>query len=160
MSAEIKTLHQPFAKWLRQEKIPYISARSDRQSTISLGAHDFTVFLPGNRVLAIEFKDKGILSADQLRWIEKMKEAGCTVYVIRKIEDAVALVQEWRASLLPLSPPATDDKTPAAPRQDSPFRLLQWCGQTWTVASATKGGTGWSLLHKSTPEELAALKPV
>lgn len=164
MSEEIRTLHQPFRNWLRREKIPFIRARSDRKSTIALGAHDFTVLLPGNRFLAIEFKDgKNDLKKDQREWISHCAQAGVTVHVFRKIEDAVELVQEWRRSLPPPNPapsPSEENKAPSAPVSGSPLRLMQWCGQTWTVASANKGGNGWSLLHKATAEELATLKPI
>lgn len=94
MSQEIDTLHKPFMKYLRDEKIPYIRARSDKASTIGVGTHDFTL-LYGNRALCIEFKDKGSLSSEQKEWIALMESRGTKVHVIRRLEDAIELVLFW-----------------------------------------------------------------
>ena len=99
MSAEIDTLHTPFIKFLRAEGLPYIRARSDRQSTIAKGAQDFTVFF-GPYSLAIEFKTKGSdLDPDQKKWRESMQRVGAQVYVLRSLSDAVELVQSWRSTI-------------------------------------------------------------
>ena len=99
MSAEIKTLHVPFEKFLRGEKIPFIRARSDRESTICSGHPDFSICL-GGRLLLLEFKDKGgTLSPDQKRRIAELEGAGCRVYVLRELARAIELVQTWKASI-------------------------------------------------------------
>lgn len=107
MSAEIETLHKPFIRWLKQERLPYIRARSDRPSTIGVGVHDFTVFY-GNRSLCIEFKDAAPLTKKQVQWITDMKAVGSTVHVIRDIGVACALVNEWRSTIAPVMPTAQE----------------------------------------------------
>lgn len=96
MSAEVKTLHMPFIKFLRSQGLPYIRARSDRQSTIAKGAHDFTVIFGHAPALCIEFKDKGSLTKDQKDWIDSCARAGVKVHVVRELSVAVELVNHFR----------------------------------------------------------------
>lgn len=96
---EIADLHIPFAEFLTREGIPFIRARSDRESTIALGHPDFTLTL-GNRVLMIEFKDKdGKTSADQKRRIAELERAGNLVLILRDLANAIAVTLAWRDSV-------------------------------------------------------------
>lgn len=99
MSAEIETLHVPFKKFLKGERIPYVNPRSDCESTIEEGHPDFTLFL-GNHTFLIEFKtDKGTLTAAQIRRKAELERAGNTVHVVRDIGVACELTLEWRRQL-------------------------------------------------------------
>lgn len=99
MSAEIETLHRPFQQWLKSEGIPYVCARSDRESTIAAGHPDFTLLSQG-RALLIEFKDKeGRLSKDQEDRIAELERAGCKVHVVRNLAIAIELATAWRSTL-------------------------------------------------------------
>jgi len=66
----------------------FINPRSDVESTIAEGAQDFTIFLPGGRVVCIECKTKtGKLSIDQLAWRHQMEALGHTVHLVRSMND-------------------------------------------------------------------------
>lgn len=105
MSAEIDTLHLPFIAFLKKAGLPYVNARSDRESTIAEGHPDFTI-LKGGRALLIEFKDKGQLSAKQKRRIAELEESGNKVHVLRELPAAYRLVTEW-ANPIEVMPVAT-----------------------------------------------------
>jgi hypothetical protein len=67
-----------FPRWL------YIRARSDMASTIAVGAQDFTIFLPGGRVLCVECKSAtGKCSPEQAGWHFEMQRLGHHVYIVR-----------------------------------------------------------------------------
>lgn len=96
---EIADIHAPFITWLREQRIPYINPRSDRESTIAEGHPDFTL-LYGNRVLLIEMKEeKGKLSAKQERRIAELEAAGCKVHVVRGAGVAIELATAWRSMI-------------------------------------------------------------
>lgn len=93
--SEVRDIHLPLALWLNKQGIPFIRARSDRESTIAVGWPDFSLFM-GNRFLLIEAKfEKGSLSVAQKRCHEALAKAGCKVHVVRKYEDAIELVNAW-----------------------------------------------------------------
>src|SRR5690349_4361761 len=52
---EVEDIHEPLSKYLRDNGIPFVRARSDRQSTIARGWPDFTVCKNG-KVLLLEAK--------------------------------------------------------------------------------------------------------
>lgn len=102
MSAEIETLHLPFIAFLKTAGLPYVNARSDRESTIAAGHPDFTILKSG-RSLLIEFKDKGgKLSPDQKRRIAELEKAGNKVHVLRDLAQAERLVVEWSNPIEPI----------------------------------------------------------
>ena len=71
----------------------FIRARSDQPSTIAAGVQDFTIFLPGGRVLCIECKSRtGKLSEEQRNWHHEMGRVGHHVQVVRSMEDFLAVV--------------------------------------------------------------------
>lgn len=73
---------EQWPKWL------VIQARSDQRSTIAVGAHDFTVFLPGGRLLCVETKAKGKKQTpEQLAWAKQMEMLGHTVHVCRSLDE-------------------------------------------------------------------------
>jgi hypothetical protein len=66
----------------------YIHARTDQRSTIAVGVADFTIFLPGGKVVCLEVKSAtGKLSEAQLAWSKEMEMLGHTVHVVRTMED-------------------------------------------------------------------------
>lgn len=72
----------------------YIRARSDQRSTIQLGAQDFTLFLPGGKVLCIECKRKGSkLSEDQIIWKKEMEMLGHVVHTVYSFEEFERLIK-------------------------------------------------------------------
>ena len=115
--SEITTLHVPFAKWLTEEGIPFIRARSDRESTIAEGHPDFTLTL-ANRCLCIEFKTKeGALSKEQKDRIAVLEKAGNYVHVLRDLGIAIETVQQWRATLGEVLSVQTAAKPAAGPQR-------------------------------------------
>ncbi len=94
MSAEIKTLHLPFRKWLEGEGILYSYNRSDQPTTI-VGDADFLIHRNG-RCLMVEFKDKETpVSKGQKERHAALALAGCRVFVMRRLSDAIELVRAW-----------------------------------------------------------------
>lgn len=97
--SEINDIHRPFAKWLDAQRIPYITARADRESTIAEGHPDFSLFLHG-RAIFLELKtEKGRLSQAQLDRIAYLEERGNRVHVARSIGMAIEFVQQWLSTL-------------------------------------------------------------
>ena len=77
-----------FPRWL------YIRARSDMASTIAVGAQDFTIFLPGGRVLCVECKSAtGKCSPEQAGWHFEMQRLGHQVYVVRSFGEFLECLQ-------------------------------------------------------------------
>ena len=73
----------------------YIHARTDQKSTIGVGVHDFTIFLPGGRVLCIECKTRlGKLTPEQLAWKLEMEMLGHAVHVVRSFQEFIVLTNE------------------------------------------------------------------
>lgn len=99
MREEIDTLHTPFAKWLRDEAIPFIRARDDTESTIAAGHPDFTLLCKGKQLM-IEFKTKdGKTSKDQVDRKAELEKAGNTVHLVRSLPVAIELTTAWRGTL-------------------------------------------------------------
>lgn len=97
MSAEIKTLHEPFAGFLKAQGLVWRRSRPDRKTSEKRGEPDFLVMENG-KVLAIEFKDKnaGKPSPYQVIRHAEYERAGCHVYVLRDLQSAINIVNEWR----------------------------------------------------------------
>jgi len=94
---EIKDLHEPIMAYCNRQwpRIKYIRARSDMPSGITVGCHDFTLFLPGNRTLCIECKKKdGKVSVEQAGWIKEMAMLEHIVHIVRSMEEFYALVEK------------------------------------------------------------------
>lgn len=82
---EVQELHYPIIAWCKQHlvEVPYIRARSDRESTIGKGAPDFTIFYQG-RVYLFECKSRtGKTTPEQLAWHLKAERQGFQVHVIQ-----------------------------------------------------------------------------
>lgn len=103
---EAKTLHEPFAKWLRELGIAFIRARPDKESTITAGWPDFTILFPDRPALMIEFKmpKTGKESAVQERVREGLTGKGYKSFVVRELSAAIEIVNEWRKSDEPMKP--------------------------------------------------------
>lgn len=114
MSAEIQTLHTPFARHLDDEGIEYIRARSDRESTIEKGWPDFSLLATDRAGIYIEFKDKdGKETPDQRKVRERLTSKGFKCFVVRSLSVAIELVTQWRSGVQsPLvAPPARREPT-------------------------------------------------
>ena len=89
-----------FSNWLNiqlaERKLWPVNPRSDKASTIRRGHPDYTIFLPGPRVLLMEMKvEGGILSQFQLDAIAILAELGYTVHLPQNAADAIAIVQKF-----------------------------------------------------------------
>lgn len=100
MSAEIKTLHVPFRKWLNEQVgVAYTYHRTDRATGATVGDADFSLYA-GGRVLFIEMKDKATkVSAGQKRRHAELAAVGCVVHIVREIGVAIELATEWRRQI-------------------------------------------------------------
>jgi len=79
------------AQWPRWK---FLHSRTDRKSTVEVGSHDFTIFLPKGRVLCLECKAKGgKLSSEQLGWIHEMKTLDHPVWTIYSFAEFLELVE-------------------------------------------------------------------
>lgn len=90
-------LQEQIADWCRNQWPTWkvIQARPDRQSTIALGAQDFSIFAPGGRVFCIETKAAGKKqSKEQLIWAKQMEMLGHTVHLVYSFEEFLAIVQK------------------------------------------------------------------
>lgn len=92
-------LHQQIVDWAKAQwsRVMLIRARMDKMSTIAVGAHDITAFLPGGKVMCIECKSKGSkLRPEQLAWKLEMERLGHTVHVVysfAEFQAALASIQ-------------------------------------------------------------------
>ena len=86
------------AQW---PKWKYIHARTDQRSTVGIGVHDFTIYLPGGRVLNAECKTRdGKPTPEQLAWALQLEMLGHKVHVVRSMDEFLAITSEG----LPQSP--------------------------------------------------------
>ena len=88
-AAEIETgrdgLHQQIMDFCNSQwpRWKFIHSRTDQKSTVEIGSHDFTIFLPSGRWLLIECKAKhGKLSPGQRVWAYELAALGHVVYVV------------------------------------------------------------------------------
>jgi hypothetical protein len=101
MSAEIETLHRPFAAWLTKLRgqVAYTYHRSDKPTGATLGDADFVLYA-ASRCLHIEFKDKETrISPAQVKRHAELAAVGVTVHILRDLDAAIALALEWRRTL-------------------------------------------------------------
>src|SRR4051812_13093020 len=127
--SEIKTLHEPFMRWLKDMRLPYTRSRSDMATTGQCGDADFMVHHQG-RCLMIEFKTKeGKLSAGQVKRHAQLKEAGCPVYVVRDLEPAMLLTREWMNTL----------PVPAAAQSTGRIITKMWGGRLCSFREEANG---------------------
>jgi len=79
------------AQWPRWK---FIHSRTDQKSTVAVGSHDFTIFLPGGRTVLIECKAKGgKLSNEQLAWAKELSLLGHGVNVVFSLEEFKRVVE-------------------------------------------------------------------
>lgn len=102
-SLEIKEIHDPFSKWLKDRRIPFIHANPATESTIGEGIQDYTVFYQG-RVVCIEAKSRtGKRTANQIAWAMIMEQQGFTVHLTRSLRECIELLEQP-----PLQPCSTE----------------------------------------------------
>ena len=81
---------------INERKLYWIHSRSDKPSTIRKGHPDFTVWLPGGRVLFQEMKvDGGVLSPEQVQSIELLAELGYQVELPHSASEAISQVKKY-----------------------------------------------------------------
>lgn len=88
-------LHEMIVHWCNSQwpRVKFISARTDQRSTIAVGAHDFTLYLPKGRVLNVECKARGgKLSIEQQAWIRELQMLGHEVQVVWSFDEFLKLV--------------------------------------------------------------------
>lgn len=89
-----------FNAWLnikmRERALYCVNPRSDKATTIKVGHPDYTIFLPGARMLLLEMKmDGGVLSKDQIGCIELLTDLGFIVEIPHSHSAAVDLVRKY-----------------------------------------------------------------
>lgn len=92
---EIEQLHYPIIKWCKEQvpEVPYIRARSDKESTIGKGAPDFTIFYRG-RCILVECKSRtGTVSPDQIAWKMRAEAHQFNVNVVYSMSQFLDLVK-------------------------------------------------------------------
>jgi len=90
-------LHDEIIAHCRQQWPPwkYIRANPVEASTIAKGCQDFTIFLPGGRLLCVECKRAdGKLSDDQQIWAKELIMLGHQVHVVRSMDEFLKVVNE------------------------------------------------------------------
>lgn len=155
--SEIKQLHEPFARFLRESGIPFVRARSDQRSTVQVGWPDFTLVLNSCAIL-IEFKTKdGRISPDQRRVIAELAKAGTRVHVLRDLPAAIALVQEWRgtAQSSAEAEPAPTSRERGVCGAPGRTYVAMWTG--CPMVFRRDGGGHCRLLRKATAQDIASL---
>jgi len=104
-----RDLQQDFSDWLTKNGLPHFRQRMDKRTTGTLGWPDFTICHNG-RVLLIEAKfEKGSLRKSQNERRAELDAAGCHVHVLRDLQSAINVVNEWRsqgADRVPVNHPA------------------------------------------------------
>lgn len=89
-----RQLHEKIIEYCNTQwpKWKYIRARMDQRSTIGNGVHDFTVFMPGGKIIFFECKHgDNKLEKDQLIWKTELELLGHTVPVIRTMGEFLTL---------------------------------------------------------------------
>ncbi len=98
--SETSELHDPFRKWLRAEGLPYRYSTPGKPTSENASDADFWIVQNG-RVLMVEFKQPktGKLTTNQVFRHAELEKAGCRVFVLRTLEDAIAVVRAWRDTI-------------------------------------------------------------
>lgn len=90
---EVRDLHVPAQRWLKEHGLAYSYNRPDKRSTATPGVPDLAVCSPGGTVW-IEFKTQtGKLSEDQQTWHFLAKRQGVKVMTVRNFNEFLALMQ-------------------------------------------------------------------
>lgn len=77
----------------------YIHSRTDRKSTIGVGVHDFTVYLPKGRILNVECKAKDTkLTEEQAIWIKELEMLEHPVHIVRSLAEFIAIAERTLSS--------------------------------------------------------------
>jgi hypothetical protein len=92
-------LHRQIEDWCRQQWPPWkvLKARTDKRSTLPVGAHDMTIYADHGRVFNVECKAKaGKWSKDQRVWATELRVLGHVVYGVQSLDEFLALVLKDR----------------------------------------------------------------
>ena len=76
----------------------YINPPMCKKSELPIGWPDFSIFLPGGRVLLVECKTAtGKLRPEQVETKSRMDGIGHTVHIVRKIEEFLSLFRSFQS---------------------------------------------------------------
>ncbi len=138
--SEVRDIQEPLARWLKEQNILFIQARSDRESTIRKGWVDFTIFFPVTvqpQPLFLETKDKDTkITKDQLQVHEELRQAGYTVVIARSLASALEAIQTWQSTGIvrnaALGPKAAQEWAIAQDGTSGDFLFHRHEGGKWT----------------------------
>ena len=89
-------LHDMIESWCRRQDppVPYGHARMDKKSTYTAGWPDFTILLPGGRLLLVECKSAtGDLSEDQKIFKGHAESVQHEIHVVRSYPEFLMIVK-------------------------------------------------------------------
>lgn len=87
-------LHEKIMQWCDSQwpPWPYLHNRTDKRSTVAVGACDFLIYCPGGRTLTIECKSAtGKQTQDQVIWAKRLEMVGHPVHLVRSMNDFLIL---------------------------------------------------------------------
>lgn len=93
-------LHHKIINWCNSQwpQVKFIHARTDKKSTIDLGAPDFVLFLPNGRTAAIECKAKGgKITTDQWAWHNQLEKLGHQLWFVYNIDEFKTVVSTLKS---------------------------------------------------------------
>jgi len=77
------------AQWPRWK---FIHSRTDRRSTVEVGSQDFTIFMPGGKLLCVECKAKDKkLTSEQMAWWKEMDMLEHRVHLVYSLDEFIEL---------------------------------------------------------------------
>lgn len=80
-------------------KWKYVHSRMDKKSTIQKGCQDFTIFLPGGRLLCVECKRaKEKPTQEQLAWAKEMEMLNHKIFFVTSMTEFLECVGKNKAA--------------------------------------------------------------
>ncbi|MBA3351648.1 MAG: hypothetical protein H0U23_04340 [Blastocatellia bacterium] len=129
-----RELHDQFSAWLRKNGYAWFHSRMDKPTSMTCGDPDFAVFRDTG-VAFFEMKvGRNKLSRAQEKRVAELEAAGCPVFVVRTLEDAIGHVERiWgpeAATEAPAKPVApASEKLYAASSRDLGDIVVRGIGQ-------------------------------
>ena len=107
-------LHEQIIEWCNAQwpRVKYIHARTDQKSTIGVGIHDFTLYMPQGRILNVECKANGKKATqDQLNWAKELSMLGHRVDFVWSFDQFLTCVELQTKTPPTLAGGGTSDST-------------------------------------------------
>lgn len=95
-----RDLHEAIIQYCNSQwpRWKFVHSRMDKRSTVDVGSHDFTIFLPKSRIICVECKTKtGKLSREQSGWEKEMEMLEHRVHVVRSFDEFLSLIDSGKA---------------------------------------------------------------